>query len=118
VDNLTINSRGDLLALVLTTSILLGMETVMDVLVSSLVHIGIANLLDRFGTCWGIGCNLFDLNRTTEVQGDLQRPSLLAVAFIGLDTTLINMPLHSMEPGDRSIASIGIDRNQFGCSCP
>ena len=70
VDNLTIDCCGDLLALILIIS--LGMITVVDMLVSSLVDIGIANLLEGFGSRWGISCDLLDLDRTTEVQGDLE----------------------------------------------
>ena len=80
VDNLTVDSRSDLLALLLTMIISLGMETVMDMLVSSLVDIGIANLLDRFSIRGGISCDLLDLNWTTEVQGDLGRQDLSATS--------------------------------------
>lgn len=80
MNDLAINGCGDLvLTLVLAMNVFLSMEAVVDVLVSSLVDIGVADLLGGFGTSRSISCNLLDMDWTTKVERHLKREKVSAV---------------------------------------
>lgn len=81
MDNLTVDGCSDLLlTLVLGMNIVLGLETVMDMLMGSLVDVGVSNLLNRLSARRNIGRKLLDVDRATEVQRDLCKQNLSAVA--------------------------------------
>jgi hypothetical protein len=81
MDNLTVDGCSDLiLTLVLGMNIMLGLEAVMDMLMGSLVDVGVSNLLNRLSARRNIGRKLLDVDRATKVQRDLCNQNLSAVA--------------------------------------
>jgi hypothetical protein len=81
MDNLTVDGCSDLLlTLVLGMNIVLGLETVMDMLMGSLVDVGVSNLLNRLNARRNIGRKLLDVDRATKVERDLCKQNLSAVA--------------------------------------